>query len=203
MPQGYIAALQRLRQMPSQPPHPSACEFCAEPLLEPHEHVVDLESGTLSCSCIACAFLFERPGQYLRRLPRDARFLPGFDLQPMTWASLLIPVNLAFITVHPANGTVEACYPSAGGVVAAPLDRDLWDGIVAAHAPLAAIEPGLQALLINRLERPHELFIAPVDQCYRLAGLVRSAWSGFSGGPEVRKRVHDFCAGLRGETVHA
>ncbi|MGH9466746.1 MAG: DUF5947 family protein [Terriglobales bacterium] len=198
-----MTALRRLRQPPATAAAASRCEFCAQPLAEQHEHVVALASGELSCACIACALLFEHPDQPLRRLPRDARYLAGFDLEPQEWASLQIPVKLAFITVSAENGAVQARYPSPGGVVTAPLERSLWDELRARHTGLRALQPGLEALLLNYLERPHQLFLVPLDRCYRLVGLVRTAWTGFSGGPEVRRQVRDFCAELRGGTSHA
>lgn len=189
-----IAALGRLRaHPPAAQAAASRCEFCAQPLPERHEHVLELATGALNCACIACALLFDREGQPLRRLPRDTRYLDGFDLDPLEWVSLMIPVKLAFITGH------DTRYPSPGGIVTAPLEAELWASICARHPELQTLQPGLEALLINYMERPHQLFITPIDQCYRLAGLVRTAWAGFSGGPEVRRRVHDFCAELCGE----
>lgn len=198
MTAGAIAALQRLRaRPPATEAEASRCEFCAQPLPERHEHVLEFATGALSCSCIACALLFDREGQPLRRVPRDARYLAGFDLDPLEWASLMIPVKLAFITGN------DIRYPSPGGVVTAPLDAELWTSICSCHPELQSLQPGLEALLLNYMERPHQLFITPIDQCYRLAGLVRSAWAGFSGGPEVRRHVHNFCAELRGEARRA
>ena len=38
---------------------------------------------------------------------------------------------------------------------------------------------------MNRLSGPAQYAIAPVDECYRLVGLVKTAWQGISGGPEI------------------
>ncbi len=228
MTAGAMAALQRIRARPPAHAEASRCEFCAQPLAERHEHVLEFSTGALSCSCIACALLFDREGQPLRRVPRDSRYLLGFDLDPLEWASLMIPVKLAFITGKAGAGlgitgprpgaspsgtrgaaalgpapSMDIRYPSPGGIVTAPLDADLWISICSRHPELQSLRPGLEALLLNYMERPHQLFITPIDQCYRLAGLVRSAWSGFSGGPEVRRHVHNLCAELRGGASRA
>ncbi|MGH9413873.1 MAG: DUF5947 family protein [Terriglobales bacterium] len=197
MTSAAMAALQRLRRTPAANPEATRCEFCAQPLAPRHEHVITVDAGTVQCACIACALLFDREGQPLRRLPRDARFLAGFDLEPLEWAALAIPVKLAFLT------GLEAHYPSPGGLVTAAIEREVWDDIGSRHTELQSIRPGLEALLVNYLEQPHQLFIAPLDQCYRLAGLVRSAWTGFSGGPDVGRIIRAFCLELRGELVHA
>lgn len=190
-----ITALRRLARLEAAEPGPgAACEFCSEPLGEPHEHVLEIASGGLACSCTACALLFDRPGQERRRLPRDARAL-GCRLTEQEWASLEIPVKLAFVTVA-GNGAVMAGYPGPGGVAQAVVAPEAWAAIRAAHAELQRLQPELECVLIQRLEPAGEMFIVPLDQAYRLAGLVRRHWQGLSGGPEVRRQVNAFCAQL-------
>ncbi|MCH6159397.1 DUF5947 family protein [Streptomyces marispadix] len=43
---------------------------------------------------------------------------------------------------------------------------------------------------------PCRQWIVPLDDCYRLAALVRTHWRGLSGGPEVREHIDAFFAGL-------
>jgi hypothetical protein len=191
-----IRALRRLtvdgkaRQAPR-----SECEFCSEPLGEPHEHVLEVGTGGLACSCTACALLFDRPGQERRRLPRDARALTD-RLTDREWASLEIPVKLAMITVH-SSGVVSVGYPGPGGVARAVVAPEAWTAISTAHAALQEMQADLECLVINRMEAAEQLFVTPLDQAYRLAGLVRRHWQGVSGGPEVRRQVQGFCAPLR------
>ena len=64
------------------------------------------------------------------------------------------------------------------------------------------MESDVEALLANRLGEPHgfaehEYYILPIDQCYKLAGLIRSHWRGLSGGTEVWEILHQFFAELR------
>jgi hypothetical protein len=44
-----------------------------------------------------------------------------------------------------------------------------------------------------------EYYIAPIDACYRLVGLIRMHWSGLSGGTEVWQEIGDFFAQLRAQ----
>ncbi len=49
---------------------------------------------------------------------------------------------------------------------------------------------------MNRLSEPPQYAVAPVDECYRLVGLIKSAWQGISGGPAVAAAVESFFAEL-------
>jgi Ni,Fe-hydrogenase III large subunit len=60
----------------------------------------------------------------------------------------------------------------------------------------------IEALLVNRVGYAHDLsraeyYIAPIDECYRLVGLIRANWKGLSGGSEVWSEIGRFFSGLR------
>jgi hypothetical protein len=64
------------------------------------------------------------------------------------------------------------------------------------------LQPDIEALLVTRVSRAHEssqaeYYIAPIDECYRLVGLIRSNWKGLSGGTEVWQEIARFFSGLR------
>jgi hypothetical protein len=40
----------------------------------------------------------------------------------------------------------------------------------------------------------------PIDECYRLVGLIRLNWRGLSGGSEVWEEVDKFFEQLEGKT---
>jgi hypothetical protein len=42
-----------------------------------------------------------------------------------------------------------------------------------------------------------EYYIVPIDQCFKLVGLIRSNWRGFSGGTEVWQKIGGFFADLK------
>ena len=50
-------------------------------------------------------------------------------------------------------------------------------------------KPEVEALLVNRLSGKHLYYLVPIDQCYRLSGLIRLHWRGLSGGSEVWEEV--------------
>ncbi len=57
---------------------------------------------------------------------------------------------------------------------------------------LAKLSPDVEALLINRMNGAREYFWVPIDECYRLTGLVRKHWRGFSGGEEGWEQIERF-----------
>ena len=63
--------------------------------------------------------------------------------------------------------------------------------------------PDAEALIISRLGERPQYAIAPLDECYRLVGMIKSRWSGISGGPELTATVHEFFQALRGVAVTA
>lgn len=71
---------------------------------------------------------------------------------------------------------------------------------------LAALEPDVEALLVNRAAHGRgtgdaTYLIVPIDQCYKLVGLIRSKWSGLSGGTEVWKAIDGFFSELTTRAV--
>jgi len=201
MTHGAIAALRRLRPAPAAG---ERCELCSQPLGERHEHVLERASGRIGCACTACALLFEGGQRGWRRLPRDSRALTDFELSAAEWASLGIPIQLAFFWRDGSSDVetpeVIAAYPSPAGAVRAAIPTAAWAALQAAHPELEAMVSEVEALLLNRMDTPHEAFVVPLDQAYRLVGLIRSAWTGFGGGPEVRQALRAFCDELRVET---
>jgi hypothetical protein len=67
---------------------------------------------------------------------------------------------------------------------------------VAEFPVLGTLEPDVEALLVNRVGG-QACFRVPIDECYRLVGLIRAHWRGLSGGLEVWGQVERFFAGLK------
>jgi hypothetical protein len=76
------------------------------------------------------------------------------------------------------------------GATESQLELDAWAEIAVA---LPDLEPDVEALLVRR---PHDHFIVPIDDCYRLVGLIRTRWRGFTGGREVWEELARFFAEL-------
>ena len=154
--------------------------------------------AALVCACDACAVLFSggQSGRY-RRVPRRIEFLPDFRLSEVQWESLLIPINLAFFFHSSQAGRVLAVYPSPAGATESLLGLEAWHSLVQENPILAELEPDVEALLVHRIGHAREHYRVPIDQCYKLVGLIRLHWHGLSGGREVWEKVGEFFAGLK------
>lgn len=191
-------------------PDVERCELCSAPLGERHQHLIDPQSRRIICSCDACAILFISSGETkYRRVPRDVRALNDFALSDQAWHSLGIPIGLVFIYRSTASGRMLAVYPSPAGPTETALDQESWNEIVAANPRLARLAPDIEALLINRINGAREYFQVPIDECYKLTGIVRKYWRGFSGGEEGWQEITRYfdqlkeCAGSELVSAHA
>lgn len=185
--------LAALRRMTASQPRQERCELCAARVPERHQHLVDPQNRRIVCACDACAILFDTGGvTHYRRVPRDVRSLPGFDIDDSLWNSLGIPIGLVFFFHSSASKSVLAVYPSPGGPAEVPVEADQWCEISALHPALAAMPEDVEALLVNRIKGAREYLIAPIDECYQLTGIVRSRWSGFSGGDALWDEIGRF-----------
>jgi hypothetical protein len=130
--------------------------------------------------------------QRFRRIPRDVTSLPDFAMDDYEWESLLIPIKLAFFVYNSAIARVVAQYPSPGGVLESSLDLEYWGTITERNPVLKQYEPDVEALLVNRVSAKPQYYRAPIDQCFRLAGILRKHWRGLSGGTEVWREIERF-----------
>ena len=62
---------------------------------------------------------------------------------------------------------------------------------------LERLEPDSEALIVNRMAEPHQHAIAPIDDCYRLVGMIKTSWEGISGGTGPELAIAQFFAELR------
>lgn len=97
-------------------------------------------------------------------------------------------------------------YPSPAGATESLLSLEAWSEIANSNPAIAKMESDVEALLVNRIGHARgftkaEYYVLPVDQCFRLVGLIRSHWRGFSGGTEVWQKIGEFFAGLRANAI--
>ena len=192
------SALATLRRFARPTPAQERCELCSLALAEQHDHLVELANRRLVCACEACAILFNShaAGKY-RRVPRHSKYLPDFRLSDVDWEALQLPVNMAFFLRSTPAERVVAFYPSPGGATEAAVPLDAWQMIVADNPVLAKFEPDVEALLVNRVGPARECYRAGIDECYKLVGLIRTHWRGFSGGDAVWAEIGRFFDGLK------
>ncbi len=152
----------------------------------------------MTCACQACAILFSgKANAKYRRVPRRIRYLADFQLSDAQWDSLLIPISMAFFFRSSAAGKVVALYPSPAGATESLLDFESWDEIRRDNPVLDEMEPDTEALLVNRIRGAAEYYLLPIDECYKLVGIIRTHWHGLSGGSEMWEAIGKFFAELK------
>ncbi|HEX5385672.1 MAG TPA: DUF5947 family protein [Gemmatimonadales bacterium] len=169
------------------------CELCAVPIGAEHPHLLDTTTGGLRCACRACALVLGQPaaggGRY-RLVPERRVELPDLARDDARWRDLGLPVSLAFLVRR--GDAVTAIFPGALGPTDAPVAPEAWAALEAAEPAVRALEPEVEALLVNRMRGDRECWIAPIDLCYRLVALVRTQWTGLTGGDEVWTEIDRF-----------
>lgn len=198
---GTDASLESLRRFVREREPAERCELCAAGIAAHphHEHLLDPVARQLQCSCTPCALLFPAEAQKrFRRVPRRLWYLTDFVMTDWMWDSLAVPVNMAFLLTSAPSGELHAYYPSPAGATESLLTLEGWGELVEANRVLSSLLPDVEALLINRVGERRDYFIAPIDRCYELVGLLRVYWRGLSGGTDVWERVGGFFDELRG-----
>jgi uncharacterized protein DUF5947 len=173
------------------------CDLCGEAIPPRHRHLLDLSSRELMCACQACRLLFEKPaagggGAHYRLVPDRRLELEDFVMDDVAWARLRIPVDMAFFFHSSQAGRVQAYYPGPMGATESLLELEAWEDLVRDNPVLETLEPDVEALLVNRARGARMHFVVPIEDCYRLAGLIRTRWRGLSGGEEVWKEIDGF-----------
>lgn len=189
-----------LHARPPLPPTSEHCELCGEPLATEHRHLLELARRNVVCACEACALLFSQPGSgagKYRLIPRRRLALLDFQMTDEQWDELALPVNMAYICYNSEAGRAIAFYPGPAGAMESLLTLENWEALTRANPLLTELEPGVEALLINRVEQTRAYYVVPIDICYRLVGLLRSTWRGLSGGQECRDALATFFEELR------
>jgi hypothetical protein len=203
LPQQQESAFAALRQFARKRGALERCEMCSRELASEHEHLVEPIHRRLICVCDACAILFHgQNGTKYKRVPRRVLFLRDFQLTDAQWDALMVPIEMAFFFKNTALGKMIALYPSPAGPTESLLSLDTWTDIAEMNPILREMEADVTALLVNRVGHarsvsPAEYYLVPIDECYRLVGLIRTHWRGLSGGTEVWREISAFFAALK------
>ncbi len=193
-----LAVLQRIRNAPPRPRPGERCEMCNELVAEDHEHVVNVESRSLMCTCRGCWMLFApNGGGRYRAVPDRYTVVDAFTMAGETWDSFQIPVSVAFFFRNSSLDRVTAFYPSPAGATESLLELDAWDKLVAANPILETLVADVEALLVRATSDEHDAFVVPIDACYELVGQMRRLWRGFDGGREAKDALDRFFSDLR------
>jgi hypothetical protein len=180
------------------------CALCAVILPPEHQHLIEPTERRLLCCCDACAILFSGgQNKKYRRVPRRVEKLADFRMTDAHWEDLHLPINLAFFFHSSPAQRVVAMYPSPAGPMESLLSLEAWQGLQDENPVLRELEPDVEALLVNRLGSVRDYYRVPIDECYRLVGILRSRWHGLSGGTEVWEQVGKFFSDLKTRTGRA
>src|SRR4051812_43587669 len=169
------SALRLLRRFVRPRAAAERCELCSAELPPDHQHLVEPRKRQLICACQACSILFSGQAEtkYLR-VPRRIRYLSAFKLTDAQWDGLMIPIGMAFFFHSMAAGKTLALYPSPAGATESLLDLSAWTSVVEENPVLRELEPDVEALLVNRVRGAADYYVAPIDECYKLVGLIRA-----------------------------
>jgi len=203
LPPEHEHAVSVLRQFARKRTAVEHCEMCSRELGPEHEHLVEPANRKLICACDACAILFEgQSGARYKRVPRRVLFLRDFQLTDGQWDGLMVPIEMAFFFKSTPYRKVIALYPSPAGPTESLLSLETWVDIEQANPILSEMEADVTALLVNRVGHARgyssaEYYLVPIDECYKLVGLIRTHWRGLSGGTEVWREIGAFFAALK------
>ena len=204
-PRNWISRLRRFLVRPAD----ERCDFCSAVIAPVHAHLIERATRQFHCACQGCAFSLGASARYSLISPRT-EILRDFRLSDADWNALQIPIGMAFVYYSTPAKRPIAIYPSPAGATESELDLEAWSQLVAENPAIAALEPDVEALLVNRTHGSREYYRVSIDRCYALIGVVRTHWHGLSGGTEAWDAIRGFFKGLRdqagapaGDLVHA
>ncbi len=170
------------------------CDTCGEGLASEHGHSFDPSSRRIRCACRSCAELYR---SVYRPIPRSVQALLHFQISDALWDDLMIPISLAFFSYSTPAQKIIALYPGPAGAAESLLRLDAWEELSRANPELQDMQADVEALLVNRVGATREYFLVPIDECYKLVGLIRLHWHGLSGGAAVWGEISRFFEVLR------
>jgi len=174
----------------------ATCELCPIGIGENHRHLLHLVERRIVCVCETC--WSTRSGDPEFRPPGSRTLLlEDFAMSDEVWSAFQIPIGLTFLLRSSVSGGVVALYPSPAGATESELELTAWDALCAANPILERLEPDAEALVVDRTSSTPLYAIVPVDQAYRLVGLVKERWEGITGGRGVQDAIAEYFDGLR------
>jgi len=113
------------------------------------------------------------------------------------WEALAIPIGMAFLFYSSLDNKVVALYPSPGGPIESLLPLQSWEEIANDNPQVREMKPDVEGLLIHRIRSARDYYLIPIDECFKLVGIIRTHWKGISGGYTVWEQVATFLSALR------
>ena len=190
LPSTLVTGLGRLAR-PAPVQQTEKCELCDRPLSDEHRHLLELNERRILCACEPCLAMKSGLENYCPVSTRTL-WLDDFVFPDELWSAFQLPVGLAFFMRSTGTNSVVALYPSPAGATECELHLESWDKLVEMNPILLDLESDAEALVVNRMVGAHQHAIVPIDECYRLVGLIKSTWQGISGGSAIEDAVPKF-----------
>jgi hypothetical protein len=180
-----MQALRRLRQFARGGHGGHGCEMCGQPLDERHFHRYRPSGRIIRCCCQLCALI---PEEGWLEVPRRRQAVSA-RLDQACWTALGIPVGLASFV---RGQYWSVAYPGPAGLVESALSDEAVADLLSLNPDWAQLQAHVEAIVVNRLGEPVRALLLPIDEHFRLSGLLRSQWRGMSGGQEVWQTLEQF-----------
>jgi len=191
LPSTLVTGLGRLARPSPVGEDSEKCELCQQPISSEHRHLLELGERRILCACEPCIAIKSGMQDYCPVSTRTL-WLDDFQFSDELWAAFQLPVGLAFFMRSTGTNSVVALYPSPAGATECELHLESWQALVLANPILNDLEADAEALVVNRMVGAHQHAIVPIDECYRLVGLIKSTWEGISGGSAIENAVPKF-----------
>lgn len=195
LPSTLVTGLGRLAR-PAPVAQTEKCELCGQPLSDDHRHLLELNERRILCACEPCLAMKSGLENYCPVSTRTL-WLDDFVFPDELWSAFQLPVGLAFFMRSTGTNSVVALYPSPAGATESELHLESWNALVERNPVLQQLEADGEAFVVNRMTDPPEHAIVPIDECYRLVGLIKANWTGISGGNAISDAVPKFFKHIR------
>ena len=195
IPAGALSVLARIRAGARSRRRTSAARCAARPSPTSTQHVVDVGTRSLMCTCRPCYLLFTHDDATLAYRAVPDRYLSFPDLRCPGLGRPGDPGRHGLLLHQLRAGAGRRVLSRAGGRdrVGAAAGRP-GTSRRGRHPALATLKPDVEALLVRAVDQRVEAFLVPIDVCYELVGHLRMLWRGFDGGQDVRRRLDEFFA---------
>lgn len=173
------------------------CRMCGRPLGSEHRHVLEVTSRRRVIGvCLQCARQFDSDGGRLRLIPSETHLLGGIHIPAAFAPQIAPPTRVVLFVRRSSTGRVVAMQPRPSGVADVPVPPEAWGALIEANPALREMQADVEALLIHCTGKEPRCYLAPIDVCFQLVGIIRVHGQGPAGGVEVWPHVERFFAGL-------
>jgi hypothetical protein len=185
------------------------CGFCSSHLQPDHGHLLDMAGHRIVCVCKRCTRRGAEPKggsvspPQFKRIRSTCLYVADFRIPD--GATISSPAGIFFLFFSSSWNRVRAFYPGPAGALESKLGLVTFNKLKSSNPILAELllEPNTDvlALVVNRSRRPYEHYLVPIDECYRLVGLMRREWGAATDGRLLHESTNEFFRQLRAKSI--